>query len=89
MAIGIFASSLSNNQIIAFVIAIVISFAFFYGFDLIISFFDSGKSIDFISNLGINAHYKSISRGVIDSRDLIFFSIVSYLFLLFTQRKIS
>lgn len=89
MAIGIFASSLSNNQIIAFVIAIVISFALFYGFDLIISFFDSGKSMDFIANLGINAHYKSISRGVIDSRDVVYFSIVSYLFLLFTQRKIS
>jgi len=88
-AIGIFSSSLSNNQVVSFVLAVVISFALFYGFDLLTSFFSEGNTIGFIENAGINAHYKSVSRGVIDSRDIAYFLIVSYLFLLFTERKIS
>lgn len=89
MAIGVFSSSLSNNQVISFVLAVVISFFLFYGFDLLTSFFNEGNIIGFIENTGINAHYKSISRGVIDSRDVVYFVVVSYIFLLFTQQKIS
>ncbi len=88
-AIGIFSSSLSNNQVISFVLAVVISFVMFYGFDLLTSFFSKGHLIEFIQNAGINAHYKSVSRGVIDSRDLVYFIVVSYLFLFFTEQKIS
>ena len=88
-AIGIFASSLSKNQVISFIIAVVVSFVLFYGFDILTSFIDSGNSMEIIEQMGIHAHYKSISRGVIDSRDLIYFSILSYVFLFFTQLKIS
>jgi len=88
-AVGIFSSSLSNNQVVSFVLAVVISFFLFYGFDLITAFFSQGNIIEFIQNAGINAHYKSVSRGVIDSRDLIYFIVVSYLFLLFTEKRIS
>jgi ABC-2 type transport system permease protein len=70
-------------------LAVVISFAVFYGFDLLTSFFREGNVIGLIENAGINAHYKSVSRGVIDSRDLIYFLVVSYLFLFFTEQKIS
>jgi ABC-2 type transport system permease protein len=88
-AIGIFASSLSKNQVISFIIAVVVSFMLFYGFDILTSFFDSGNTMEIIEQMGIHAHYKSISRGVIDSRDLVYFSILSYVFLFFTQLKIS
>ncbi len=88
-AIGIFSSSLSNNQVVSFVLAVVIAFILFYGFDLLTSFFSQGNTIGLIENIGINAHYKSISRGVIDSRDLVYFIVASYLFLFFTERKIS
>lgn len=88
-AIGTFSSALSNNQVISFVLAVVISFVLFYGFDLLTSFFSSGNTIGIIENAGINAHYKSISRGVIDSRDMTYFMVLSFLFLLFTERIIS
>jgi ABC-2 type transport system permease protein len=51
-------------------------------------FFSGGESIQLIENLGINAHYKSISRGVIDSRDLAYFILVATIFLSLTVWKI-
>lgn len=89
VAIGIFSSSLSNNQLVSFVTAVVISFFMLYGFELIGSFFSSGKLIYVLDNCGIQSHYKSISRGVIDSRDLIYFLIVIYIFLFFTEKKMT
>ena len=89
VAIGIFSSSLSNNQLVSFVTAVVISFFMLYGFELIGSFLNSGKLIYILENCGIQSHYKSISRGVIDSRDLIYFLIVIYIFLFFTEKKMT
>lgn len=89
VAIGTFSSSLSGNQIISFIVAVVLSFFFFYGFDLLSSFFNSGESIQLFQNLGINAHYKSISRGVIDSRDLLYFIVVSMVFLWLTVWRVN
>ncbi len=80
-AIGVFASSITRNQIVAFIVALVLSFFAYYGFDVISSFFSSGSQIHFLENLGIHAHYKSMSRGVIDSRDLVYFIVVCLLFL--------
>jgi len=88
VAIGTFSSSLSNNQIISFVVALVLSFFFYYGFDLLASFFTSGQAIQYMESIGINSHYKSMSRGVIDSRDVIYFVGVSVVFILATVRKI-
>ena len=88
VAIGTFSSSLSNNQIISFVVALVLSFFFYYGFDLLASFFTSGQAIQYLESIGINSHYKSMSRGVIDSRDVIYFVGVSVVFILATVRKI-
>lgn len=88
VAIGIFASSLSKNQIIAFIVALVLCFFFYYGFDVLTGFIYNGVQMQFIENLGIHAHYKSISRGVIDSRDVVYFSVLSILFLLLTKWKI-
>lgn len=88
VAIGTFSSSLSNNQIISVVVALVLSFFFYYGFDLLASFFTSGQAIQYLESIGINSHYKSMSRGVIDSRDLIYFVSVSVVFILATMKKI-
>lgn len=88
VAISTFCSSLSKNQIIAFLLSALVSFFFFYGFDVLTSFVKGGSIIRFIENLGINTHYQSISRGVIDSRDVVYFMVVSALFLLLTVWKI-
>ncbi len=77
VAIGTFASSLSSNQIVSFVVAVVLSFFFYYGFEVIMSFFTSGQLIQWVEQLGIHAHYKSMSRGVIDSRDILYFVVLS------------
>ncbi|TYB79790.1 gliding motility-associated ABC transporter substrate-binding protein GldG [Bizionia myxarmorum] len=84
-AIGIFASSLSDNQIVAFIIAIFLCFFFYIGLEGIADFTNS----NFIDQLGMSAHYKSISRGVLDTRDVLYFiSIISF-FLFVTVRFIS
>ena len=88
VAIGTFSSSLSKNQIVSFIIAAAISFFFYYGFDVLTSFVSGGNKIQFIQNLGISSHYNSISRGVIDSRDVIYFVVVSLIFLQLTVWKI-
>ncbi|HLN20154.1 MAG TPA: gliding motility-associated ABC transporter permease subunit GldF [Bacteroidales bacterium] len=70
---GLFASSLTENQAIAFIIAAVACFFLFMGFDSI-GYLPGLKSADeFIISLGINEHYKSMSRGVIDMRDMSYF----------------
>jgi ABC-2 type transport system permease protein len=70
---GIFASSLTDNQVIAFIIAVFICFILFMGFDSF-AYLPGVRNFDeFILRLGINEHYKSISRGVIDLRDIAYF----------------
>ncbi|MEI6554268.1 MAG: gliding motility-associated ABC transporter permease subunit GldF [Paludibacter sp.] len=88
VAVGTFASELSTNQIVAFVVSVVISFFLFYGFELLTSFFSSGKIIQLLDTLGIHAHYKSMSRGVIDSRDMLYFILLSAGFLSATVWKV-
>lgn len=84
-AIGTYCSSLTSNQIIAFILASVLCAAMFWGFDLISNFpILSGKWDYIIRNLGISYHYDSISRGVLDTRDLIYFITIIFLFLYLT-----
>lgn len=82
VAIGVFTSSCTSNQIIAFVCAVTISFIFYFGFDLVASLVLSGTTQATIASFGINSHYAAMSRGVIDSRDLIYFLGVDALFIL-------
>lgn len=82
VAIGVFASSLTNNQIIAFVLATFLSFFVYLAFDYLsrlLVFF--GKTDDIVQSIGIAYHYNSVSRGVLDSRDVIYFLSVIALFL--------
>lgn len=85
VAIGLFSSAISNNQIISFIIGVFLCFFTYVGFESISSLKLFGAIDDVIINLGINAHYLSMSRGVIDTRDVIYFFGVISLFLLFTK----
>lgn len=88
-AIGVFASSLSNNQLVAFIVAVVLSFFFYYGWALLASLGFSGATENILLLCGIDAHYVSMSRGVIDSRDVLYFLSVIIIFLYATKLKIS
>ena len=81
-SIGIFSSTLSQNQIVAFIIAVFLCFALYYGFDGI-----SSTSVN-ISHLGMKAHFDSVARGVLDTRDLIYFFSVTVFFLALTILKL-
>jgi len=70
-AIGTFTSSLTDNQIIAFIAAALLSFVFYEGFDALAQLISAEGMEDFVSYLGIKGHYASISRGVVDFRDLV------------------
>ncbi len=85
VAIGIFASSLTDNQIISFILAVFISFILYMGFEFVYTFIVSGKAGLIIESLGLNAHYAAMSRGVIDTRDLIYFASVTVIFILMTK----
>lgn len=85
VAIGIFSSALTHNQIIAFIIGVFLCFFFYLGFDFMGSYSLFGKYDGFVKSLGIYAHYHSISRGVVDTRDIIYFLSFIALFLLFTK----
>jgi len=85
VAIGLFASSITDNQIVSFIIAALLSGFFYLGFEFIWPL-DVFSNIGlFVSSLGIYAHYESISRGVIDTRDIIYFISVIGFFLMLTR----
>lgn len=81
-AIGLFASSISKNQIIAFTIAVFLCFFFYSGFDSLSQLL-SLQSLS-LQDLGITQHYQSVSRGVLDTRDLAYFLILTGLFICLT-----
>lgn len=77
---GIFASSLTDNQVVAFILAVLICFVLFMGFDSIAYLPGLNRFDEFVIRLGINEHYKSISRGVIDIKDVTYFLAIIVLF---------
>lgn len=81
LSVGLFASSLTDNQIVAFILAVLISFFLFSGFELLSDLFMSATWSSLLLSLGISSHYDSISRGMLDSRDLFYFVSVSLFFL--------
>src|SRR5690606_24651662 len=84
VATGVFASSLTDNQIVSFILAMGISFIFYLGLDFVAS---SGVPYiveQILSYFSINNHYLSISRGVIDMRDMVYFVGMALLFLYIT-----
>jgi ABC-2 type transport system permease protein len=76
-AIGVFASSLSKNQIVAFIISVFTCLFFYIGFESLADFIA-------VDDFGMQAHYESISRGIIDTRDLLYFITVTVIFIQLT-----
>jgi ABC-2 type transport system permease protein len=81
-AIGIFTSTISDNQIVAFIVAVFLCFFFYFGFEGLASVVPNLSSI--IASLGMQDHFKSMSRGVLDTRDILYFTSITVVFLSFT-----
>jgi len=88
-AIGICCSSFSSNGVIAFLIAAFVCFIMYNGFNAVsrIPAFESGADY-YIEMFGIDFHYRSVSRGIVDTRDLIYFISMTILFLSITNRNL-
>ncbi len=88
-SIGICASSFTSNTVVAFITGAFVCFLLYTGFDAISKLPAFHAGLDYyIEMLGINFHYRSISRGVVDSRDLVYFIGIIFLFLFITQRNL-
>lgn len=88
-AVGICTSSFTNNTVVAFISAAFLCFILYSGFNAIsrLPVFAAGADY-YIQMLGIDFHYDSISRGVIDTRDVLYFIALIVLFLVITQRSL-
>ena len=87
-AIGLFASTVSNNQIFSFLLGVLLCFLIFFGFDALASLLTDGSMQELVSNLGANAHFNSIARGIIDTRDLVYFISLILFFLCLSYLQI-
>ncbi|WP_298298495.1 ABC transporter permease subunit [Hydrotalea sp.] len=89
VSIGIAASSFTNNTVVAFIAGAFVCFMLYTGFDALSKLpVFSGMLDYYIELLGINFHYQSVSRGVIDTRDLVYFFVVIVFFLFITQKNV-
>jgi ABC-2 type transport system permease protein len=87
VSIGLLCSTLTENQIVAFLGAILVCFLLYYGFESLSTVFTDGNSALGIQRLGIKAHYERISLGIVDSRDLVYFlSLIAFFLFLSTHR---
>lgn len=84
-SIGIFASVVTKDQIVSFIVATFLCFIFYDGFASLASYNDTSFFSYFITQLGINFHYSSIRKGLIDSRNLVYFISVISLMLIATK----
>ncbi|HPR59928.1 MAG TPA: gliding motility-associated ABC transporter permease subunit GldF, partial [Prolixibacteraceae bacterium] len=85
IGIGLFASAITSNQVVSFLCAIALSFLVFIGFEYVATVSLPLFLVNFLIKLGINEHYISLSRGVIDSRDVSYFIALSLLSLFLTN----
>lgn len=85
-AIGVFTSTLSENQIVAFIVSVFLCFILYFGFQGVASQFKDWQEL--IAFFGMDYHFKSMSRGVIDTRDTIYFISITLLFLSLTVYKL-
>jgi ABC-2 type transport system permease protein len=85
-AIGVFTSTLSENQIVAFIVSVFLCFILYFGFQGVATQFKDWQEL--IAFFGMDYHFKSMSRGVIDTRDTIYFVSITLLFLSLTVYKL-
>ena len=90
VAISICCSSLTNNAVVAFIVSAFVCFIIYSGFSALsqLPAFESGSDY-YIEMLGIDFHYRSVSRGVIDTRDFVYFLTIIVFFLVFTLRNVA
>lgn len=88
-AIGTWSSTLTESQITAFVVGLTACFLLYWGLDLAASLFTDGRAANFTEQLGLHAHYASLSRGVIDLRDTVYFGSVTAVFVLLSVYGLS
>jgi len=86
VSIGLFSSVITDNQIVSFILSMILCYLFYNLFELIADFKLFGSWDNLVAGLGINAHYQSISRGVIDSRDILYF--ISFIIVFIYATKI-
>ena len=88
-AIGIHASSLSDNQIFAFILGAVLCFLMFYGPEAISTLVSDGSTQQFIKNIGAKANFEDISKGVLDTRNILYFLSLTVFFIFLAVFRLS
>ncbi|MBW7951458.1 MAG: ABC transporter permease subunit, partial [Chitinophagaceae bacterium] len=89
-AIGICAGSFTNNSVVAFIVSLIACALLYYGFNAISKLSQLSGGVDYYLEMaGIDFHYSSISKGVIDTRDVVYFISIIFLLLFITVRNIS
>lgn len=89
LAIGLYVSSITNNQIIAFILAVFLSFVFLIIGEPLVLFSAPNFLVPLLKYLGLGSHFDSMGRGVIDSRDLLYYLSVTAIFLVFNIRSLA
>lgn len=90
VAIGIFCSGVTSNQIVAFIAGVFLCFFIYIAFDYIAQFGAFVGSVDyFVESLGLSAHYDAMGKGVVDTRDVVYFVSVISLFIVSTRTALS
>jgi ABC-2 type transport system permease protein len=85
LTIGLLTSSVTENQVVAFILAVFMCFFWYAGFGFIAQLPFPSYIASTISSIGIDDHYESVSRGVLDSRDLLYFLLMAGFFILLTR----
>lgn len=88
-AIGILASSLTKDQIVAFILAVFLCFIFYFGFEGISRLDETANWAYLIKQIGMDFHYSALSKGLIDSRNIAYFAIITGILLLLTQIQLA
>lgn len=88
ISIGLYASSLTNNQIVAFLLALSIGLFFHIIFEVLASNF-TGIAAQVLSTLSLNNHFESISRGVVDTRDVVYFGSIIFVGLFLSEMSLT
>ncbi|MEM9001486.1 MAG: gliding motility-associated ABC transporter permease subunit GldF [Bacteroidota bacterium] len=87
-AIGLFASVISDNQIMAFILGVFFCFFIFYGFEALSTVFSQGTVQVTIQSIGAKTHFESVALGILDTRDIIYFASICTFFLYLTHGRL-
>ena len=88
-SVGIYTSSLSDNQIFAFLLGAVLCFLIFYGFEALSTLFNDGSTQQLIQSFGAKSHFEDISKGVLDTRNVLYFLTLTVFFIFLSATGLS